>query len=313
MQYFPIFVDLVNKPVLVIGGGEVASRKVAMLCEAQADVLVVSPTLSDELSVRFASGDIRYRQAEYQTQDIDGVWQVWATTNNSELNLRIHQDAIAAKVLCNVVDSPDHCDFITPSIIDRGLLQVAISSGGAAPVLVRFLRELLETQLAANLPLIAQFSQQSRPYIKQYFNTVDERRYFWERFFRHPLVSNAQSLLQLQTVFEELLNTENNFIVPPVVVFYPQDPELLTLKALRLMQQAERVISTKHCPKVISDLCRRDANRSPIENSDEWLSVVEQFPTDRIVILAAYDEPCNLSVLPANTQVLRCNGEAFTL
>lgn len=105
MQYFPIFVDLVNKPVLVIGGGEVASRKVAMLCEAQADVLVVSPTLSDELAVKLASGEIRYQQAEYQASDILGMWQVWATTNNSELNQRIHQDATAANVLCNVVDS----------------------------------------------------------------------------------------------------------------------------------------------------------------------------------------------------------------
>jgi len=129
MRYFPLFMDLENKPVLVVGGGEVASRKIEALLNF------------------------------YSSELMDGAYvQVWATTNNPSLNHQVYRDAKQRNLLVNVVDDKPYCDFITPSMISRGRVQIAISSGGASPVLIRNLRESLEAVLPQNLSLLAEFA-----------------------------------------------------------------------------------------------------------------------------------------------------------
>ncbi|MDG2933248.1 bifunctional precorrin-2 dehydrogenase/sirohydrochlorin ferrochelatase, partial [Vibrio parahaemolyticus] len=163
MRYFPLFLDLINKPVLVVGGGEVASRKVEALLKAGADVTIVSPTLVDFLSKLASEHQLRWVQRFYSSDIVTKNFvQVWATTDNPELNHQVYKDAKELGILVNVVDDKPYCDFITPSMINRGRIQIAISSGGASPVLIRNIREKLESILPQNMGLMADFANSKR-------------------------------------------------------------------------------------------------------------------------------------------------------
>lgn len=184
MQYFPLFLNLKGKPVLVVGGGEVACRKVDTLVRAGAMVTIVSPQIEDYLRTLVDSQECIWIQNFYSKELLDKKFvQVWATTDNPELNHQVHRDAKQLGILVNVVDDLPYCDFITPSIINRGRIQLAISSGGASPVLVRNIREKLEASLPHNLALLADFGASKRNDIKQALPSVDTRRKFWENFF----------------------------------------------------------------------------------------------------------------------------------
>lgn len=184
MQYFPLFMNLADKPVLVVGGGEVACRKVDSLVRAGAHVTIVSPKIDTYLQNLVESGDCFWVQNFYTDDLLEQKYvQVWATTDNPQLNHRVYHDARALGLLVNVVDDQPYCDFITPSMINRGRIQIAISSGGASPVLVRNIREKLEATLPQNLSLLADFGASKRNDIKQHLPSVDLRRKFWESFF----------------------------------------------------------------------------------------------------------------------------------
>lgn len=187
MRYFPLFLDLVNKPVLVVGGGEVASRKVEALLKAGANVTIVSPTLVEFLSRLADEHQIHWVQRFYSSDLVTKRFvQVWATTDNPELNHQVYKNAKELGILINVVDDKPYCDFITPSMINRGRIQIAISSGGASPVLIRNIREKLEAILPQNMGLMAEFANSKRNSIKEALPSVDLRRKFWEQFFSNP-------------------------------------------------------------------------------------------------------------------------------
>jgi len=184
MRYFPLFLDVVNKPVLVVGGGEVACRKVDSLLRAGASVTVVSPKLEPYLRSLVDAERCSWIQNFYSSEIMTKQYiQVWATTDNPSLNHQVHKDAKKMGILVNVVDDLPFCDFITPSMVNRGRIQIAISSGGASPILVRNIREKLESVLPQNLSLLAEFGASKRNSIKKEFPSVTERRKFWEAFF----------------------------------------------------------------------------------------------------------------------------------
>ncbi len=269
MDYFPVFARLTNKPVLVIGGGEVACRKVDLLLRAGADITLVSPRLHPTLQKLAAQKKLRWLAESYKSSVLGDYYQVWTTTDDRELNTRIFRDAQQKRIWVNAVDDPAHCDFITPSMIDRSPIQVAISSGGASPVLVRFLREKLETQLAHNLSLLAGYAGKQRERLKQHFNTVDERRHFWEQFFRLPQVETAKTEEALETAFTSLLAHPDKSQGTLWVIETGTETEMLTLKALRLMQQAEMVLYTNEEAQAgFIELCRRDADRAHCQLGD---------------------------------------------
>ncbi|GHA34708.1 NAD(P)-dependent oxidoreductase [Photobacterium aphoticum] len=264
MDYLPIFLSLKNKKVVVIGGGEVACRKIDLLRKAEANITVVSPALHPYLHGLVEKAAITWINKSYTPDDLNGAMQVWVTTNNRALNHDVFEDAQVRGLWANVVDDKDYCNFITPSLIDRTPIQVAISSGGASPVLVRFLREKLETQLPQNLSLLADYAGQQRDRIKQYFKTVDERRKFWELFFRHAGVEQAQSMDELEVHFQQLLDDNTDSLAGLYLIETGTDPEMLSLKALRLMQQSEFVLfPSGKDDGIFLDLCRRDADRAP--------------------------------------------------
>ncbi|EDL51816.1 MULTISPECIES: NAD(P)-dependent oxidoreductase [Vibrio] len=262
MRYFPLFMDLLDRPVLVVGGGEVACRKVDTLTRAGARVTIVSPQLEPYLDDLVEQGKClwvkRFYEAELMHQDFV---QVWATTDNPELNHQVHKDAKKMGILVNVVDDTPYCDFITPSIINRGRVQIAISSGGASPVLIRGIREKLESILPMNTAQLADFAASKRGDIKQHFATVDERRKFWELFFNEPRVVECKNNHELELAYQQLINSDAEFSNACTWIKFGVDPELLPIKALRIMQEAEVVFFDKSCPFGFVDLVRRDAER----------------------------------------------------
>lgn len=262
MRYFPLFYDLYHKPVLVVGGGEVASRKVESLLKAGAFVSVVSPTLDPFLLSLYEEEKLSWIKGFYQQELIEEFVQIWATTDNPDLNHRVHADAKRAGIMVNVVDDTEYCDFITPSMINRGRIQVAFSSGGGSPVLIRNLRRTFEAVLPQNLGLLADFAASKRADIKTRLPDVTRRRLFWEYFFEASEVKSSQSKSQLQACYEATLDSKQ--FEPSYSVSWIEtgsDFEMLTLKALRLMQSAEMVLYYHELGSVFADSCRRDAER----------------------------------------------------
>jgi precorrin-2 dehydrogenase/sirohydrochlorin ferrochelatase len=277
MRYFPMFLDVENKPILVVGGGEVACRKVDSLLRAGADVTLVSPKVEPYLKQLVDDNKVRWVQNFYSSQLISQNYlQVWATTDNPDLNHQVHNDAKEMGILVNVVDDLPYCDFITPSMINRGRIQIAISSGGASPVLVRNIREKLETVLSQNIGLIADFGASKRNSIKESFPTVDERRKFWERFLSSSFINQVTEREQLETYYQQSLAEPVDNKGQVTWIEFEDDVELLSMKALRLMQEAELVLSPKECPFDYIDLCRRDAERESFSDSGELSTKLEK-------------------------------------
>ncbi|EEX41750.1 siroheme synthase [Vibrio sp. Vb2880] len=277
MRYFPLFLDLTNKPVLVVGGGEVACRKIDALLRAGAKVTIVSPQIASTLQSYVDDRKCQWIQNFYSSQLLTKEYlQVWATTDNPELNHQVHKDAKKLGILVNVVDDQPYCDFITPSMIERGRIQLAISSGGASPVLIRNVRETLEAVLPQNLGLLADFGASKRNSIKEFLPTVDLRRKFWELFFAETEVKNAKDRESLEKIYIKALDKPLDERGEVTWVEFGQDVELLPLKALRYMQQAELVLHARSCPFEFIDLCRRDAEREHFSSAAELSERLQQ-------------------------------------
>nr|WP_086940984.1 NAD(P)-dependent oxidoreductase [Thaumasiovibrio occultus] len=302
MEFFPAFLRLTHKPVLVVGGGEVACRKVDLLLAANAAVTVVSPDLHSYLNSLLNAGKIEHISKPFHPDDIHGYVQVWATTDSTELNHLVADTAREKGIWTNVVDDPLYCDFITPSMVDRSPLQVAISSGGAAPVLVRFLREKIETLLPQNLGLIGEFAGSKRDYLKQKFATVDDRRKFWERFLRHPQLDNVRNEEELNQLFDSTLQQSEQSAGAIYVVHHGHDVELLSLKALRYMQQSELVLHAG-APFDFINLCRRDAEREQLDSIEAVIHEAQHHAAAGVRVCILHAKPLEKSAFTAHTAI----------
>ncbi|MEL3929013.1 siroheme synthase CysG [Aeromonas enteropelogenes] len=265
MDYLPIFCRLDNKPVLLVGGGEVAQRKARLLLDAGAQLTVVAPELDPELAELAANGSIEWLAGEFAPAHLTGKWLVVAATDRREVNALVYQSANQARIFANVVDDPKRSSFIMPSIIDRSPLMVAISSGGKAPVLARLLREKLEAMLPQHLGAVAAFAGSLRDRVKARFASMGERRRFWERLLGADRLGQAlargdhASAHQLaDTLFAEESKAHGEVVL---VGAGPGDPGLLTLHALRQMQQADVVVYDRLVSDEVMALVRRDAKR----------------------------------------------------
>ena len=265
MDYLPIFIQIKQRPCLVVGGGSIAARKVALLRKAEADVTVVSPELCDELVDLAKDGKIKYQQRMFSASDLEQCDLVVAATNQRKVNEHVSELAKAQRLPVNVVDNPDLCSFIMPSIIDRSPVQIAISTGGASPVLARMLRTKLEGSIPAAYGKLAALAENFRGKVKAAFPDVESRRNFWEKILAGRVAelvftghdAEAEALLQ-KSVDEESENPE----LPGEVYLVgagPGDPDLLTFRALRLMQQADVVVYDRLVSPAIMEMVRRDA------------------------------------------------------
>ncbi|SLM64334.1 MULTISPECIES: siroheme synthase CysG [Dickeya] len=264
MNYLPIFADLRQRTVLVVGGGEVASRKIALLQRAGASVRVAAHTLSDVLAIQYQAKALEWVAHEFTPELLDDVFLVIAATDDAALNTQVFTEANRRQRLVNVVDDQPLCSFIFPSLIDRSPLVVAVSSGGQAPVLARLLREKLEALLPARLGMMAEIAGQWRARIKQRLTSVTERRRFWERAFGGrfaSLVAAGQLTQAEQALAAQLAQPDTAQGEVALVGAGPGDAGLLTLRGLQVIQQADVVLYDHLVSAEVLELVRRDAER----------------------------------------------------
>jgi uroporphyrin-III C-methyltransferase/precorrin-2 dehydrogenase/sirohydrochlorin ferrochelatase len=267
MKYLPIFYDLSVCPCLVVGAGEIAARKVRQLRKAEASVIVVAPEICKELKELAESKEINYISEKFSEELLGDKMLVIAATNDEEVNKKISELAKAQNIPVNVVDNPDLCSFIMPSIVDRDPVQIAISTGGASPVLARLLRARLESLIPASYGRLAQLMARFRGHVKQRYPNMQERRRFWEHILQGPvaeMIYAGQDEAALKAL-EKTLEKEESVIDKTGEVYLvgagPGDPDLINFRALRLMQQAEVVLYDRLVAPEIVDLCRKDAER----------------------------------------------------
>ena len=265
MDYLPICIDLRGRHCLLVGGGEVARRKVETLLRAGATLRLVAPAIDpglDEL-VRQQGGELRLRA--FEPRDVDDVWLAVAATDDEAVNRQVRDVARQRGVLVNVVDQPALCDFIFPSIIDRDPMVIAVSSGGRAPLLARLLRARLETTIPAGYGRLAAWMGRFRPQVKARIAGGTARRRFWERVLEGQI--GETFLAGREAEAERLLTASLTAgTVDEVGEVYlvgagPGDPDLLTFRALRLMQKADVVLYDRLVAAPILDLVRKEAER----------------------------------------------------
>ena len=263
MDYFPIFTKIHNRPCLVVGGGDIAARKVHLLLKAGASITVCAPEICSALQKKADNHQINIINDVFSDALIEGKWLVIAATNQHHINEHVARLAGEKQILVNVVDELSLCSFIMPSIVDRSPIVVAISSGGKAPVLARLIRERLETLLPMHLSRLAKISGEFRHRVKKIISKESLRRRYWEKLFGN---GDLASLLQkgqmekAQQLMEDHLTEQSAQGDVALVGAGPGDPSLLTLKALQLMQQADVVLYDRLVSKEILDLVRRDAD-----------------------------------------------------
>lgn len=267
MDFFPVFLDLENRDCLVVGGGRVAARKAGLLQRAGARVHLVAPQVCDQLKQQADAGEIAWSPREFAAGDIDGKVLVIAGTDRAEVNRRVSELAKQANIPVNVVDQPELCSFIVPSIIDRSPVQVAVSTGGHSPVLARLLRARLESYVPAAYGRLARLVESFRERVKQRFGKLEQRRQFWENVLQGEvaeLLFSGRDDKAREQLERELAGSDDTPHPQGEVYLVgagPGDPDLLTFRALRLLQMADVVVYDRLVAPPILDLSRRDAER----------------------------------------------------
>ena len=288
MDYLPLFVDLRQRRALIVGGGEQAAQKLRLLRKANARVTVIAGTPVAELVDLALAGEIALERRGFVVSDVNAcAVVVSADPDNDEA---VSVAARTANIPVNVVDLADLSNFLVPAIVDRSPIIVGISSSGAAPLLARILRARLEALLPARLGELAGFAARFRMALRGLISEARSRRRFWERFFDSPaaeavLAGNecAARAAMLPLLNSRALQPEGGIVY--LVGTGPGDPDLLTVQALRLMQQADVVIYDELIGPEILDRVRRDAERVFVGKAKEVsLLLVEQAQAGKRVL-----------------------------
>ncbi|MFO1418016.1 MAG: siroheme synthase CysG [Methylotetracoccus sp.] len=265
MNFLPVFVKLKDAPCLVVGGGEVAARKVGLLLRAGGRVTVVSPECGPAVGELVHQGRVAVRGKPFEPGDLDGFTLVVSATSNGAVNEQVAAAATQRNIPVNVVDHPELCSFIFPAIVDRDPVIVAVSTGGASPVLARLIRARLEALLPAAYGRLAEAAERIRARVKDVIRDSMARRRFWEDALQGPVAElvfagrqdEAEKLLG--TLLERQAGGTTGMV--SLVGAGPGDPDLLTLRALRIMQEADVVVYDRLVSPEIMRLVRTDAER----------------------------------------------------
>ena len=263
MEVLPLSLKLAGQPVLVVGGGEVARRKVELLVAAGADVEVVAPDVLSDLRAYCAEQDVDVTSRTFRAADVGGRLLVVAATNDEAVNEDVHRACTRARVLVNCVDDGARSTALFPAIVDRGAVTVAISTGGASPTLARRMRELIEGVLPSNLGALADYLASRRERLKSLLPDIGERRRFWDRAIDSDLAALAASG-DVAAADERLARSVKAGAQSGLVSLVgagPGDPDLLTVKALQRLQRADVVYYDQLVGDGVLERCRRDARR----------------------------------------------------
>jgi uroporphyrin-III C-methyltransferase/precorrin-2 dehydrogenase/sirohydrochlorin ferrochelatase len=280
MRFFPLFADLHDRHVLVVGGGEVAERKVRLLTSAGARVTVQAPAVTDWLAAEAAAGRLQIEPRAFAGELPAGLWLVIAATDDRSVNAAVAAAAARRQLLVNVVDDAALSTFQVPAIVDRSPLVVAVSSGGTAPVLARLVRERIESALDASYGRLAALLEKWRARIRAAVPDVGVRRRYYEAVVHGSVASHVragrleQAELELERQLDHRVSRDKGTVV--IVGAGPGDPGLLTLNALRALQSADVILYDRLVADEIVDLARRDAQRICVGKSAGQHSVAQE-------------------------------------
>lgn len=305
MKYFPIFLAANKINAMVIGGGDVAARKIELLLKSTTQISVMSAEISTSVERLIATHKLTWLKHNYAPEHLDNINIVIAATDNNEVNKAVSVEANALNIYVNVVDQPDLCTYITPAILDRSPMLIAISSSGSAPILVRMLREQIEKMLPERYGKLADFSLKFRDHVKARVKGLRNRRSFWENTLKGPI---GQAILngKTQHAEQQLIASLKEQIAPPEgeIVFIHTcdgDPDNLTLNAHREMQFADAVFYDDDVNLSLIEYVRRDADKYPqsisshiLINFQHAIELAEK--GQKVIYLLAGETP-----LPANS------------
>lgn len=266
MQFLPVFLNVRAQNCLVVGGGDVAYRKAVLLDRAGARLRVVAPEIDAQLEALVIAGAGEMRLREFHDSDLEGVFLVVAATDDEDVNAAVSTGAKTRGLPVNVVDKPSLCSFIVPAIVDRSPVVIAISSGGASPILTRKLKEKLETMIPAGYGRLALLLGSYRGRAKNVIADFKRRTRFWESLLAGPFQEmvlsgkedEARRHIEQQLALSDHLDIRGEVFL---VGAGPGDPDLLTLKALRLMQEADVVLYDRLVSREILQRIRPDAEK----------------------------------------------------
>ncbi|WP_027158315.1 siroheme synthase CysG [Methylobacter luteus] len=266
MDYFPIFVQLKNQNCLVVGAGEVAARKIELLARADAKITVIASEISTAVSNLKALHSLNILKKTFSSTDLHGFRLVVSATDDADTNKLVAKTATEQNIPVNVVDNPELCTFIFPAIIDRSPVVAAVSSGGASPVLARLLRAKIESLIPPAYGRLAHIAEKFRSRVKEVIKEPAQRRIFWENVLQGSiaeLIFSGKEQEAEQKLEQMLINQKGNINVGEVYLVGagPGAADLLTFRALRLMQQADVVVYDRLVSPEILDLARRDSEK----------------------------------------------------
>jgi uroporphyrin-III C-methyltransferase/precorrin-2 dehydrogenase/sirohydrochlorin ferrochelatase len=294
MQYLPIFLDIRGKTVLVDGGGTVAARRVERALSAGARVLAFDPEPEQEMQLLIdRGGRLEHHARLPRREDLEGCKVVYGASEDEERDRRLYAWSRETGALCNIADAPEMCDFITPSIVDRSPIIVAISTGGAAPVIARIMRARIEAAVPAAFGRLAEFVGGFRDRIAEAISDGRTRRHFWERLIDGPVGDyflagdEARAAAQVEADLAECRKGRCSDVGEVYLVGAgPGDPDLLTFRALRLMQRADVVLYDRLIGDDVLNLVRRDARRIYVGKLPNEHTMTQEDISDLLVRLA---------------------------
>ncbi|WP_262964604.1 siroheme synthase CysG [Methylobacter psychrophilus] len=267
MDYLPLFLKLHDQPCLIIGAGGIAARKIDVLASAGAIITVVALDFCKPIREMQTKYKLTFLKKTFEPSDVNGFKLVVSATNDTQINISVAQVAIAKGILVNVVDNPALCNFIFPAIVDRSPIIAAISSGGGSPVLARLLRQRLESIIPHQYGKLAQLAENFRQEVKNVIQQTTQRRIFWEDVLEGKIAElvfagkQQQAKSELRQAIADI--SRKSAIVGEVYLVGsgPGDPDLLTFRALRLMQKADVIVYDRLVSPAILDLARRESTK----------------------------------------------------
>lgn len=291
MDYLPLFLDLRGKDCLVVGGGVIALRKIELLSRAGANVTVVAEQFSKDVSAQATSNRVQLVERAYQESDVARRSLVVAATDDAATNAQIFDDCRSADTLVNTVDAANLSNAIFPSIVDRDPVLVAISTGGRSPTLARVVRGWLETRLPPRLGALAEFAAARRAEVSKKIRSSKARQKFWDRAITGVM---GERILRgdargAEESFNQALSGTSQGLVS-LVGAGPGDPELITLKGFRLLQQADVVLYDNLVSEQVLDYARRDAERIYVGKKREFAGVRQESINDMLIAYAKNDK-----------------------
>lgn len=311
MKYFPVFLDAKNLSAMVIGGGEVATRKIELLLKSTTNITIMSEQVCSSVSRLINTHQLTWLPHNYQAGHMADITLVIAATDNMSVNEAIYQEAVPLKILTNVVDQPTLCTYITPAIIDRSPMIIALSSSGSSPILIRMLREQIEKTLPQAYGKLADFSYKFRDHVKARVKGLRNRRTFWENTLRGPIGQAVLNGHQKQAE-QQLIASIKQEIAPPsgeIIFIHTKNgnPDHLTLNAHRAMQFADAVFYDNDVNPELIEYVRRDAekflqtiNSTMLINYQHAIELAKQ--GQKVIYLLAGNTP-----LPQNSALQNSN------